>query len=422
MRVYFDTNVYIKNKYVFNSYKLGTIRNLANDGKFTVLYTKATIGEVFKHIEEDIAVAVKAYNRIIRKDMIALKHENIYDVNQLDPKESADKVKQKLIEFLNSGGMEQIELNPLDADKLMDDYFSCKPPFEPKKPNEFKDAIMINAIKNYQKNINKPICIVSEDGGFRKAFEGLSEFKVFESLEDFLKYYNKIEEDSKITDCIEDNIKNEKFKDTIKEYLENYDISLDYYVEWDCEDKGITNINCELLYFENKEERIYATISCEMELLIDITYRNEEESYYDKEEGKYLFEKYVHAKEKHEVNVDLELCWNLEKNDEEIILQEFEIIDDNSNKVIDLDEYETMIDKEVIETNTDDNEYTEYCSQCGKKLINEDYHQDYYGNFLCSNCMKGDSEGSICPECGHKIPYELMTSGYCKDCAEKLNI
>lgn len=53
----------------------------------------------------------------------------------------------------------------------MEDYYHMNPPFEPKKPKEFKDAIMIKALKNYQKYIGEEIHILSDDEGFRTSFK-----------------------------------------------------------------------------------------------------------------------------------------------------------------------------------------------------------------------------------------------------------
>ena len=63
----------------------------------------------------------------------------------------------------------------------MEDYFSKKPPFEDQKPYEFKDAIIIYAIKHYyHDNNNEPIIVVSNDISFLAAFDDLPDIEFLE--------------------------------------------------------------------------------------------------------------------------------------------------------------------------------------------------------------------------------------------------
>lgn len=52
---------------------------------------------------------------------------------------------------MNQNRAESFLLQEIDMEEIMQDYFEKKAPFETQKPNEFKDAIMIKALKNYQK-------------------------------------------------------------------------------------------------------------------------------------------------------------------------------------------------------------------------------------------------------------------------------
>lgn len=421
MIVYLDTNVYIGAKYKFDSGKMATLKNLVNSGKVTVLYTNATTGEVVKHLENDVASNVAQYNHAIRKNMSALNEDNVCEIHELKVESIVTSVIDKLMNFLNLDGVKEIPLNPLDADKLFEDYFAGNAPFETKKPNEFKDAIMINAVKNYQKSIREQIYVVSSDEGFRKAFLDDTNFVLFEYLGEFLKYCNeKLEEEAKITECVEKAIEYGKFNDILKEHLDNYDIWIDYYEQWECNNKEILDICSELLYIEKIKEKIYAIIFSDFELLIDITYRDELMSYYDKEEDKYLFENYVHAIEKHRVKLETRVCCDIENNsDQELMLNNFEIVEDNNCfNVIDLDD-NTVLSREELGTTLDEETNLEYCSQCGKVLCYDTAYQNYEGRKVCSSCMKSDENGDICPGCGRKIPHEYMNSGFCQDCANE---
>jgi len=418
MLLYLDTNAYIGANYIFGAENMGRLNKLIEAGEVTLLYTSATVGEVEQHLADDISAAVQKYNRVLRKEMPSLKYTENYLLKELNVQKAVEAVKAKAKAFFEQEHSLCISLNPLDGELLIKDYFSGVAPFEKKKPNEFKDAIMINAVKNYQKSIGEIVYIVSSDEGFRKAFGGNENFVCFEFLSGFLKHFNMQRETlPKITECIINAIENAEFDEVIKDYLQNIDVYRGYYGQWEYEDIVIDQISEELMYVEEKSGQWCASVSVDVELTIDITYRDEENSYFDKEEGVYLIENYIHALEKHNVTVEVLMVCDIKKNEED----EYELIDvsvEDSIKTLDIDE-DTLIDSEEIDSVLEEEPDLEYCSQCGKVLgrtANGAYF-DYYGNPLCDKCMQVDNEGDICPMCGRKIPYEFMMSGFCEDCA-----
>lgn len=322
-------------------------------------------------------------------------------------------------QFIGLDGVERISLNPLDAEKLFDDYFNQNPPFESKKPNEFKDAIMINSINQFQTTGQKQICIVSNDGGFRKAFEGDDNFIIFEFLSSFLRHYNKSESElARISEFLSDRIIDGDFDDVIKGYLLDFDIDRGYYAEWHCDSSKIDEICSELLYIEEIDSKYVANISTDIEISIDITYRDEGTSYYDKEDDAYLIEYFIHAIEKHRVTISVAIVCDIEKIEEELLLNDFNVVEDKRLNYINLDE-NTMFDSEELENTLHEEPDLEYCSECGALLghTQNGAYFDYAGNPLCSNCAVSNSNGDICPMCGLKVPYEYMMSAFCKDCS-----
>ncbi len=401
MLVYLDTNVYKGANYRFDNNNMSTLQNLVTEREVTVLYTDATIGEVKDHIESDIKVGVAKYNNTLRKDIPMLNNGYIYPIHELDSDEAIRKVKQKLEQFMELKSVIKIPLNPLDADKLFEDYFSKNPPFENKKPCEFKDAIMINAVKNYQKKIGKQICIVSNDGGFRKAFNGYSDFKTFNYLSQFLKYYaDSKEELNKATNCIERSIKEGEFNDAINKYVDICDICMSDYQQYDIEDKEIEDISIELLYIEKTEDKFYAILSFEVSMELEVSYRDEDRSYFDKEDDRYLFENYIKEKQKHKANIELKFYCDIKKDDNnELVLEDFEVITDKYMRIIDLNDF-TKISSYRLSTTYDDESDPEFCSQYSR----EGGYKSGYGE---------------CPICGFKIPLEHMESGFCEKCAHE---
>lgn len=282
---------------------------------------------------------------------------------------------------------------------------------------------MINAIKKYQVIAQKQICIVSKDEGFRKAFEGDENFITFEFLSSFLKHYTKSEiELERISEFISDRINDGEFDEVIKDYLSDFDIDRGYYAEWNIDSGDIDEICCELLYIEEIDGKYVANISTDVELTIDITYRDEDNSYYDKEEETYLIENFIHAIEKHRVTITIEMVCDLENYEEELSLNDFYVAEDKRLKYINLDE-DTIFDSKEIENTLHEEPDLEYCSECGALLgrTQDGAYFDYDGNPLCEKCMTSDSKGQVCPMCGRKVPHEYMMSGFCQDCSLKVD-
>ena len=142
MLVFLDTNIYIATKYVFDKQKFAILRSLMNKGKVSLLYTSVTEGEVLQHLTEDISGAVRAYNRALKKEAVFLLEHDDFGISKLDEEVAISEVTEKFKSFLALDEAHCLSLNPIDAEKLIKDYFEKRPPFEEKKPTEFKDALM----------------------------------------------------------------------------------------------------------------------------------------------------------------------------------------------------------------------------------------------------------------------------------------
>lgn len=182
MLVFLDTNVYIATRYVYDKQRFALLLNLMDRGKVNVIYTSATKGEVLQHIEADVDNAVKAYNSVLKKDAAYLLAQEDFNLDKFDSTVTIEHIKKKFMDFLSRDEVHCIPMNPVDAEALMQDYFKGNPPFEEKKPYEFKDALIINALKQFRKTIDMDVCVVSQDIGFRKAFEHNAGFIVFERI------------------------------------------------------------------------------------------------------------------------------------------------------------------------------------------------------------------------------------------------
>src|SRR5690606_35507070 len=154
----------------------------------------------------------------------------------------------------------------------------------------------------------------------------------------------KQEEFTAIENCISEAIENHRFNEVLKRYFDDCDIDRASYAEWECDDKEINEIVCYLSYIEEDSGQIYALIEVEISITAVITYRDEDTSYYDKEEQRYLIENFITAIEKHHITLDVRMLCSIDENEEgQPILSDCEVAKDKHMHTIDLDD-DTMYD------------------------------------------------------------------------------
>lgn len=420
MIVYLDTNSYISAKYIFDRDKFEILTRLIENNKITLIYTSATIGEVEQHIRSDMNSAISNYNRLLRKEMKVVQNICAFNIRELNKEEVVNQVIERFRLFIGMENANEISLNPIDCEGLMEDYFNQNPPFESKKPNEFKDAIMINAIRNYKSTINESICIVSNDCGFINAFTNDNNYNTFRFLSEFLRFFMQSEEGTNyVSEILSTRIKEGIFDYIIMENLSEYDVYRYGYDEYNVKINSIDDFNLEPYNIENSENdfKFKASVEVEVFISIDLSYRDEENSYYDKNSESYLIENKIQSRENHIINLDMSITFEFNKETETI--NNFCVIGNEDH--FDLDE-DTLIDSIILENSVCESSDIEYCSECGaiigRKLDFE--YSDYHGNPICENCMTGDENGQICPNCGRKVPNEYMMSGFCIDCDSKM--
>lgn len=278
---------------------------------------------------------------------------------------------------------------------------------------------MINAVKTYQKSINEHIVIVSNDDGFRKAFDGDENFTAVQYLSNALKLYSEQKEDSDIEAFLAEAVENDDFSECIQSYLGEFDISRDYYSEWECDDHQIEVDEAELLYVERADGKYLVHLALSLSIVADITHRDEDTSYFDREEQQYLVENFVKWREKHQLEMDVVVACSVEKEaDGEYSPDEIAIIDDAMFKTIDLDE-DTLVDWDELQTEHREEPDLVYCSECGRVIGRTVEYTDYDDNPICAECMVSNSAGDICPACGRKVPHEFMINGFCIECSDE---
>lgn len=419
--VYLDTNVYIGANYIFDKGKLKTFLELVLSGYIKLIYTTTTTGEVESHIHTDLETGIRDYNRVVKKELSSLENDDKYGeiVKKLDECEVITYVKSKFNDFLLNAKAECISLNTIDVEELMGDYFKVVPPFEQAKPYEFKDAIVIKALKEYQNKIKKKIFVVSSDEGFRKAFLGNVNFETFEYIGKIIKFVNShIEAISKIENDINTIVEEGRLNDKLVEFIELMGVDCYDLDEWDYSDLTVDEVSSELIYIDKKDASVYAHILIGASICLNTYFLDVDNSYYDKEDDKYLFKNYINTSESHEVQLELVLEFIVHEEDATGNVIEFiDICTQESDSSIEISE-DTLYDREEISATAEEDDNLTRCSECGKILGFSAIGtcHDHENNPLCSECAVTNDKGAICPQCGRKVPLDWMHSDICFEC------
>ena len=370
-----------------------------------LLYNEVVYREVRQHIEEYVRSAVGEYNAAIKNRGFAPFRNNTNWEKQLallDEKELTNEQWQAWDDYLNICRAIKIPTKNVDVDIILEQYFKRQLPFEDKKQNEFKDAIIIESIREYYKTVRdsqftEHIYVASSDKGFRKSFRDDREIVAFDSLNKFLNYV--IIHTIYLAEAVNRQIESDKIDNFIKDNIADEIYSVNCNVE-DCYDSfdiiSIDDIGYKVGYINS----------------VEYTERDEENSYYDKEDGRYLFEEFLQIQETHNVLFEANLDLNIDNWNEEVIKQKLnntkqllqgyddglftitcepETISVPKETVITMDEW-SLSNKEIVSQTIDDN-------------WDEDVWID-------------DKPYTTCPDCGKPISCKNDGgNGFCIDCA-----
>lgn len=195
-----------------------------NDKEILLLQHPILEREIEKHIED--SGLYKDYQNLIsqlNKCKYVLQHANCFDEN-LFKRISKYDIKGKCFESYRDYYKDAVSLDYPNPEIIFEQYFSAKPPFSltGKKKNEFPDAFVIEATKQYlEDHPNDILLAVSKDGDWENAFANNSEVIVCQSIDEALKKINGIES------ILSNNMLNEVFRGVYEGILINAKDSLE---------------------------------------------------------------------------------------------------------------------------------------------------------------------------------------------------
>lgn len=393
--VFLDSNVFIGEKFNFNSTSLSSLKQYLDSGLINLYTNDIVLKEVKRNIKSELEYHIGQASKIINKPEFRCaisKEENDY-INKI-----FSNAPQKLESVFDSyvEGAIVLDYNTVSVTELFDNYFNTKAPFEESKEKkaEFPDAVIIMSIEEYLKNENILLHVVTNDNGWENAFKGNEKITVHKKLRDFLSFVSKGNENYKY--LIEFyNSQKSSLSLEIKKWLDGqaWQLLMEYVRDIECTDicdYDVLDIEFKaraVEYLDDKKCSISVIGKAEIELEYD--YIDHSEEMYDREDHEWYNTIYGTAKSTLETPIKFSLDININNiGNADFSIEKIEF-DDSALNNIDEMEYQELM-------STKYNDYDDF-----EKEDEEDYYD-------------------LCPDCGCKINFgNDGGNGFCTECAFK---
>ena len=363
-KVFLDTNIYDSSGYSFRNSAFNKLRAYAKDGMIRLQTNSVVVGEVKKHINEKIRDRINEINRITKRPEFAgLKKSEKYNnkFEKMDSKEFVDYTLNEFDKLLEDLHVEFFDVDNISVEELLQLYFNKEYPFENSKKDEFPDAISILGIKDMIMQTDSTddmviYYIVSSDVGFRKAVSNLAESRydviIYENLGIMLEQLLCVTKEREFKDYIfkYSYILQDKIIKKVNEYFmfSNYIIDgvdglSDETKVIEIKDYASTFYFYDIEKCEENKNKFNISFDAIVKILIEYSFLNETESYWDKESDDYLWKTYTTQRALFEVDrkFDIEVLaydnisessWdiknvNLNCTDEDIYLTDDDILE-----------------------------------------------------------------------------------------------
>lgn len=168
--VFVDTNVFRANQLVYDDEPFKSFGDYAASGDIKVFETRILIGEIHGQIDEVVNEAAAAA-RHFRAGAAGIRQATLPEVRalfkRLDKTALRAHFVKHLDDFRKKANALDVSIDPISVGQVVEDYFAGNAPFEPKKKDEFPDAITIRALDRWCRDNDARMYVVSGDEGFR---------------------------------------------------------------------------------------------------------------------------------------------------------------------------------------------------------------------------------------------------------------
>lgn len=412
-KVFLDTNIYDGANYSFHNALFSALRNKAASDEVELHINSVVEGEVEAHISRDVKRAAKELSQAISQRSLAgfRKLSSFQDKLSIPkPNEWVQTALDEFQHFLSDCAVKRITVNGIDVEKIVKDYFDQNLPFEEKKPDEFKDAIAVASIVQEIGVMGEDelYCVVSSDNGFRNAVEQYSaseKVKTFDSLHGLTDYFARQDQRAqRLKEYMDSENAHDLLVTTITEAIEaaTLDVErIEYFTE-DLEIMDIDDVQYKTYIISIYTEENVAKVSIEAKCKVRVYYKytDEDESYYDKEDHAYLWQKIVELEDTYEVELGLTASFDISKCNDGI---------DDADECIEFLEY--LDAPERIDFEEDMLIESEELSNTGS------FHDEYDPD---EERMIREHADTTCPDCGCPIGIgNDGGNGFCINCADR---
>jgi hypothetical protein len=327
--VFIDTEFFVKANLDFNSRTIKSFEELCETSEFRHITSTIVVKEVKRKIIEQIKEALKGIKNFRRKAAV-LKEYDDDNIRNLFVEINEDDIETKALtafsDFLEISKATVVDMAKVNLNEVIDMYFDQTSPFSARKPNEFRDAFTLLAIRSALR-VNEKVYVVSEDPDHKSFCETNDGFVNVETLSALLDIYNK--HDNQRAQFIEQFLERKK-DDIIQKIKEKLQTAEGYNVStWD--DSEVDSFEViEIEDFEPKiihldDESCQITFDVTVQFRVEATGPNTETGHYDKEDGVlYTFES-TRNEEEEEKEFSVELDLSFEIDEEGLINDEFNL-------------------------------------------------------------------------------------------------
>lgn len=338
--VFLDTEVFVSGNFQFNSGRFNRLADLCQDGIISVYLTDITKREIEANISNRIRESTESVDKFKSKARVLRNIPSFKAIFEFNVEEVTNELLKQFNDFLELIEANIIPTQNVSVELIFEKYFNQQPPFgEGKKKSEFPDAFSVATIEKWCQTNQQYMYVISNDGDISSACSPDSYLLPLAKLDELFEII--IYEDEYISQLapqlfeeVESNLKN----DIIYEFENSGFILTDHYKgevssvnvdDVDLLDKSLVNIEEDTLYFE---------VTTKISFSAEVSYPDPDFTYYDKEEGKYIYFDYIHdtVQKSIEVPVEVEISFNRkEPHDPEVVSVNLEV---NSDIYISLDD------------------------------------------------------------------------------------
>ncbi|QOW18462.1 DUF4935 domain-containing protein [Lysobacter ciconiae] len=182
-----DTNIYEAQQFAFHKGILGEMKSLPVAG-IRVLLPDIIDREVSGHMANKLPEAVS----VLRKAMRAASNLGVIsDIAEgalgIADTDHAKHASERLDQHKKVVAATQLRVSDfVNLASVLDDYFEVRAPFEPKKRNEFADALVLNSLEAWAMQETTQVVVISDDAGWKMFCENSKVVHAGPSLTDLL--------------------------------------------------------------------------------------------------------------------------------------------------------------------------------------------------------------------------------------------